>query len=73
MFMGKCKDVFSGIFWLGGGVEKRGICCGKFPSRNLSGKKIFMKGVKDFLALIKKNKEKIKHEKVISTESKEKH
>jgi len=39
----------------GGGGEKRGICGGDFPWRNLSwGKKISMKGVQDFLALLKK-------------------
>ena len=33
---------------------------GELPSRNLSwGKKIFMKGAQDFLALLKKNNEKI--------------
>ena len=60
MLIGKCTDVFMGIFWLGGGVDKRGICCGNFPSTNLSwGKKISMKGAQDFLALFKKNNEKI--------------
>jgi len=55
MVIGKCTDVFRGIFWLGGGVEKRRICCGNFSSRNLSwGKKISMKGAQDFLALFKK-------------------
>ena len=39
---------------------KRGICWGNFPWRNLSGgKKISVKGVQDFLALLKKNNEKI--------------
>ena len=38
-----------------GGVEKRGIYWGNFPSRNLSwGKKISMKGAQDLLALLKK-------------------
>ena len=40
---------------VGGGVEKREICWGNFPSRNLSwGKKISMKGAQDLLALLKK-------------------
>ena len=51
---------FQGDFLVGGGVEKRGICWGNFPWRNLSwGKKISMKGAQDFLALFKKNNEKI--------------
>ena len=55
MVIGKCTGVFRGIFWLGGGVEKRRIYWGNFPSRNLSwGKKISMKGVQDLLALFKK-------------------
>ena len=37
---------------VGGGIEKRGIDLGNFPSRNLSWwKKISMKGAKDLLAL----------------------
>ena len=57
MVIGKCTDVSMGIFLVGGGVEKRGICWGYFPSRNLSwGKKISMKGAKDLLALFKKKK-----------------
>ena len=40
---------------VGGGVEKRRIYWGNFPSRNLLwGKKISMKGAQDFLALFKK-------------------
>ena len=55
MVIGKCTGVFGRIFWLEAGVEKRGICCGSFPSRNLSwGKKISMKGAQDLLALLKK-------------------
>ena len=70
MVIGKCRDVFRGIFWLGGVVEKRGICWGNFPWSNLSwGKKISMKGAQDFLVLLKK---KI-YEKVFSSESKEQH
>ena len=50
------EDFLVGI----GGVEKRGIYWGNFPSRNLSwGKKISMKGAQDLLALFKKNNEKI--------------
>ena len=42
------------------GVDKRGICWGNFPSRNLSwGKKMSMKGAQDLLALLKKNNEKV--------------
>ena len=61
MVIGKCTDVFWGVFiWLGAGVEKRGICWGNFSRRNLlSGKRISMKGVQDFLSLFKKNNEKI--------------
>ena len=36
----KCTDIFRGIFWLGGKeVEKRGICWGNFPWKNLSWRK----------------------------------
>ena len=57
MAIGKCTSVFGRIFWLEAGVEKRGICWGIFPSRNLSwGKKISMKGAQDLLALLKKKK-----------------
>ena len=73
MAIGKCTGVFRRIFWLGGGVEKRGIYWGNFPSRNLSwGKEISMKGVQDLLALFKKNNEKINMKKFFSTKSKEK-
>ena len=58
MVIWKCTDVYRGIFRLGG-VEKRGICWGNFPWRNLSwGNKIFMKGTQDFLALFKTMKNK---------------
>ena len=58
MVIGKCTDVFRGIFWLWEGVEKREICWGNFPSRNLSwGMRISMKGSQDFLALFKKKKQ----------------
>jgi len=52
MIIGKCTDVFSGIFWLEGGVEKRRLCWGNFPWRNLSwGGKFSMNGRgQDFLA-----------------------
>ena len=59
MVIGKCTVVFRRIFWLEAGVEKRGICWGSFPSRNLSwGKKISMKGAQDLLALLKKTMKK---------------
>jgi len=52
MVIGKCKDVFSGIFWLGGRGREEGIYWGSFLWRNLSwGKKLSMNGVQDFLAL----------------------
>ena len=52
--------MFSGGFLVGGRVEKRGICGGNFSWRNLSsGKKILMKGAQDFVALLKKNNEKL--------------
>ena len=48
------------FFGLGGGVEGRGLRGRIFPWRNLSwGKRISMKGAQDFLALFKKNNEKI--------------
>ena len=60
MVIGKCRDVFRRILWLGGGVKKRGLCGGNFPWRNLSwGKKISIMGAQHFLALFKKNNEKI--------------
>ena len=70
MVIGKCTGVFGRIFWLGGGVEKRGIYWGNFPSRNLSwGKKISMKGGQDLLALFKKkNNEKINMKKFFQLE-----
>ena len=56
MVIGKCTGVFRRILWFEAGVEKRGICWGKFPSRSLSwGKTISMKGAQDLLALLKKN------------------
>ena len=64
---------FQEDFLVGGGVEKKGIYWGNFPSRNLSwGKKISMKGAQDLLALFeKKNNEKINMKKVFSAGSKE--
>ena len=57
MVIGKCTGVFRRIFLVGGGVEKRGIYWGNFPPRNLLwGKKIYMKGAQDLLALLKKKK-----------------
>ena len=74
MVIGKCTGVFRRIFWLEAGVEKRGICWGNFPSRNLSWrKKISMKGAQDLLALLKKNNEKINMKKFFSAGSKEQH
>ena len=52
MVVGKCTYVFRGIFWLGGGVKKRGICWGNFPSRNLSWGKNFHKGSAGFSSII---------------------
>ena len=57
MVIGKCTDVFRGIFWLGGGVEKReiGDMFGELSIEEfVMGKKISMKGAQDFLALFKK-------------------
>ena len=65
MVIWKCTDVSRGIFRLGGGVEKSGICWGRFPRRNLSwGKNTFMKGAQDYLALFKKYNEKINMKKI---------
>ena len=43
--IGKCTDVFRGIFfWFGDGVEGRGLCGRIFPRRNMSwGKRNSMK------------------------------
>ena len=74
MVIGRCTVVFRRIFWLDAGVEKRGICWGNFPSKNLSwGKKISMKGAQDLLAILKKNKEKINMKKFFSAGSKQQH
>ena len=64
MAIGKCTDVFREIFlfiffwggeFLGGGLRGR-----IFPWRNLSwAKRISMKGAQNFLALLRKNNEKI--------------
>ena len=60
MVIWKCTDVFGGIFRLGGRGLEEGDMLGNFPWRNLSwGKKIFMKGVQDYLAFFKKYNEKI--------------
>ena len=40
---------FQRDFLVGGGVDKRGICWGNIPSRNLSWGKNSMKGAQDFL------------------------
>ena len=74
MVIGKCTGVFRRIFCLEAGIEKRGICLGNFPSRNLSwGKKISMKGAQDLLVLLKKNNKKINMKKLFSAGSKEQH
>ena len=54
MVIGKCTDVFRGIFfWFGGGVEGRRLCGRIFPWGNMSwGKKNSMKRAQDFLALL---------------------
>ena len=69
MVIGKCTGVFRRIFWLEAEAEKREICWGNFPSRNLSwGKTISMKGAQDLLALLeKKNNEKINMKKFFSS------
>ena len=52
MVIGKCTDVFRGIFWLGVGVEKSGLFGGNCSWSNLSGgKKISMKRAQDFQVL----------------------
>ena len=62
MVIGKCTEVFRGIFvWFEGGEKLKGEGLGGriFSWRNFSwGKIISMKGVQDFLALFKKNNEK---------------
>ena len=68
MVIGKCTDVFKGILLVGGRVEKSGICWRNFPSRNLSGKKISMKGAQDFLVSLKKNNGKIDMKKFFQLE-----
>ena len=66
MVIGKCTDVFRGIFWFGGEFEVRGTW------EDLSEEEFFH-GTQDFLALFKnENDEKI-NMKVFSTESKEQH
>ena len=72
MVIGKCRDVFRGIFWLGGAAEKRRLCGRNFPWRNLSwGKKISIKGGAAFFSIIKKNNKKINMKKFFSTGSME--
>ena len=72
MVIGKCRDVFRGIFWLGGEVEKRGLYGGNFPWRNLSwGEEDFHKGEAAFSSIILKNNEKINMKKFFSTGSME--
>ena len=73
MVIGKCRDVFRGIFLVWGGVEGRGLCGRIFPWRNMSwGKRNSMKrGAESSSTTIKKNKEKIIMKKFFSIESKE--
>ena len=54
MVIGKCTDVFRGIFfWFGGGVEGRGLFGRIFLWRNMSwGKRNSIKRGRDFLALL---------------------
>ena len=61
MVIGKCTDVFMGIFWFGGGVDGRGLCGRIFPLRNMSwGKEKFNEKGAGFSSItIKKNNEKI--------------
>ena len=62
MIIGKCTDVFRGIFWLGGAVEKKGFCGGNFSMEEfVMGEENFHEGGgEDFLVLFKKkNYEKI--------------
>ena len=59
MVLGKCTDVFRGIFMFGCRVQGRGLYGRIFPWRNiLWEKRNSMKRAQDFLALLlKKNKE----------------
>ena len=60
---------FQDDFLAGVGVEKKGLCWGNYPSRNLSwGKKISMKGAQDLIALFKKIVEKINMKKFFQLE-----
>ena len=59
MVIGKCTDVFRGMFWLEELLRRGRYVGGTFPKGNLScGKKISMKGAQDFLALFKKTMKK---------------
>ena len=69
MIIGKCTDVFRGILWLGGGVEKRGVMWGEhsmeefvmgefFYKGDIFPKKISINGTDHFLALFKKTMKK---------------
>ena len=61
MVIGKCTDVFRGIFWLGEGLRKRGYAGGAFHGGICHGGRAFpMKGAQDFLALFKKMKKNMK-------------
>ena len=53
MVIGKCTDVFRGIFWFGGGAEGRNCVGGSFLGGIChGGKKNSMKRAQDFLALL---------------------
>ena len=76
MLIGKCTDVFQGIFLVGGGVDKRGILLGE-PSIEefVMREENFNEGSTGFSSIIKKNNDKINslNEKKNSTGSKEQH
>ena len=58
MVIGKCTDVFRGIFLFGCGVQRRGLYGRIFSWRNISwGKRNSMKRVQNFLALLLKKKQ----------------
>ena len=53
--LGKMYRCLQEDILVGGGVEKRGICWGNFPSRNLSwGEENFHEGSAGFSSIIKK-------------------
>ena len=53
MVIGKCRDVFRGIFWLGGGGEKKGVMGWKFSMEEFfMGEEYFHKGGAAFSSII---------------------